>query len=254
MNAFWWQGDHIGGSNNWGDIFTPFLFQKMYDITLVSVQPHQASLICIGSILEVVTPSFRGHILGTGFIHQYSKRDLSNAVVHLLRGKLTKEHCTGAREDIPVGDPGILAHLFAKPTEKKFRYGIIPHYIDKNVEQIKSLGPDVLNIDVQAGVQEVIDAASQCENLVASSLHGVILADALGIPNCWVKLSGNLTGNDFKFADYYSAYDERPIVVTSIIEAFKLCRTRDTSRVKESVLNAVNKFVGLGWRYASTYR
>jgi len=254
MNAFWFVGDNPLNENNWGDAFNPFLFKTLYDIELRRVPPPTTSLICVGSILETVTPEFKGHILGSGFIHRESRRDLSAAVVHLLRGRLTKEHCTGILDDIPLGDPGLLAYLFAKPTKKKFRYGIIPHYADKTSAQVTELSPDVLNIDVQSGVQEVIDAASQCENLISSSLHGLILADSLDIPNCWVKLSDNLTGGNFKFEDYYSIYDECPVVVTSIKEAFNCCQTRNTYRVKETILKAMNKFVGLGWSYAQTYR
>ena len=38
-------------------------------------------------------------------------------------------------------------------------------------------------------------------------MHGLLAADAIGIPNAWLKLSDRLRGGDFKFQDYYSIFD-----------------------------------------------
>ena len=37
---------------------------------------------------------------------------------------------------------------------------------------------------------------------MSSSLHGLIAADAYGIPNARINLTGRLVGGDFKFEDY----------------------------------------------------
>jgi hypothetical protein len=37
-------------------------------------------------------------------------------------------------------------------------------------------------------------------------MHGLISADSLGIPNIRMILGGNITGGDYKFDDYYSAF------------------------------------------------
>ena len=56
---------------------------------------------------------------------------------------------------------------------------------------------------------------------MSSSLHGLILADFLGLSNQWVRLSGeerNAKGmNEFKYRDYYSVFgleDIAPIWLT----------------------------------------
>ncbi|HQA91106.1 MAG TPA: hypothetical protein PK316_15725, partial [Sedimentisphaerales bacterium] len=57
-----------------------------------------------------------------------------------------------------------------------------------------------------------------CECVLSSSLHGLIVADAFGVPNAWLKLSDKVRGNDFKFRDYYSVYDLDEKVIPLRIE------------------------------------
>ena len=40
-------------------------------------------------------------------------------------------------------------------------------------------------------------------------MHGLIVADALGIPNIRMILSDKITGGDYKYDDYYSAFGIR---------------------------------------------
>jgi hypothetical protein len=79
-------------------------------------------------------------------------------------------------------------------------------------------GPDVLPIDVGAPVAEVLARIARCRYILSSSLHGLIVADALGIPNGWLWLD---TGRErtagltaFKVQDYHSAFDTPPTPIT----------------------------------------
>ena len=65
---------------------------------------------------------------------------------------------------------------------------------------------NVLVIDVQRQPIEVIADVDKCEYILSSSLHGVIAADSLGIPNAWILLSDKVLGSGFKFYDYASAF------------------------------------------------
>ncbi len=52
---------------------------------------------------------------------------------------------------------------------------------------------------------DIIDKINQCENIMSSSLHGLILADAYQIPSLRFRFKKNdIVGGDFKFDDYYS--------------------------------------------------
>ncbi|WP_156383835.1 hypothetical protein [Methylobacterium sp. Leaf456] len=51
----------------------------------------------------------------------------------------------------------------------------------------------------------MIDAVLSCRRILSSSLHGLILAHAYGIPATWLKISDRPLGDDFKFRDYWAS-------------------------------------------------
>jgi pyruvyltransferase len=69
-------------------------------------------------------------------------------------------------------------------------------------------------IDIQANPFSVIREIDKCQNILSSSLHGLVFADALNIPNAWSELSDRVSGKGFKFRDYLLSLrrSTRPIV------------------------------------------
>lgn len=156
-------------------------------------------------------------IWGTGFVC-YKEKDTSfyrhNMRFAAVRGELSKkrvERILGRKLDIPTGDAGILAcHLLTEPVEKKYSVGIIAHYKEQNepiFQELVNNYPQSLFIDVRQTPDVVIRQIASCECIISSSLHGLIIADSLGIPNIHIKVSDKLLGDGFKFDDYYSAYN-----------------------------------------------
>ena len=61
-------------------------------------------------------------------------------------------------------------------------------------------------IDVTHDPGEVIAAIAECEVVVSSSLHGLVVADSFDIPNHWVTCDIPLFGGTWKFDDYFAAF------------------------------------------------
>ena len=132
-----------------------------------------------------------------------------------VRGPLTRQYLLEQGIDCPevYGDPALLLPLIYKPVRtKKYKVGIIPHICDFDSPLVGNLarqkkGKELIIIKMgdYADWHDVIDEITECEFIVSSSLHGLILSDAYGVPNVWVEFSDKVVGNGFKFRDYFAS-------------------------------------------------
>ena len=88
-------------------------------------------------------------------------------------------------------------------------------------------------IDVCAGEYNFIDQVLECDKVISSSLHGLIICDAYGIPNARVNVSNKLFGGDFKFIDYYKSVDRKEdlglqLDLTTILEELENLHYNDS--------------------------
>ena len=206
---------------NWGDALSPVLSSMLSGKPVKKMLwTHQHRYLAIGSILE--NANARAQVWGSGFIWPEGKLDEAPAAVHAVRGPQTRAKLLAMGIDCPevYGDPALLFPYFYDPmVEKKYEVGIIPHFSDKDTAWIKrqraNADPKVRIIDVEGGIEEFVREVKSCELIVSSSLHGLICADAYGVPNVWVKLSDILWGGSFKFCDYHESVGrETPAVIT----------------------------------------
>lgn len=219
-------------SSNWGDCLNPILIKKISGDKpiLVNTNPNY---LCIGSVLQWAGPNTI--VWGTGFIGE-DRRLPCKVDIRAVRGPLTRNIILNQGYDCPevYGDPAMLYTKFYKPkTKKKYRYGIIPHSIDQNSLWLTQFAnnTDVKIIDIAVPAEEhlinkFMDEVNECEIILSSSLHGIILGDSLGIPSYWIELSDRVIGKGFKFADYFLSVN-RPVVNPIIPN--KLDRIKDIS-------------------------
>ncbi|MFG3338707.1 polysaccharide pyruvyl transferase family protein [Glycomyces sp. NPDC048151] len=214
----WWWRPRDGRTTNFGDELGPAIVERLGH-TVRRVEPERAELVACGSILHMVTNTDT-IVWGSGAMRTAPGRRRTRPVeyrrVAAVRGRTTAAHL-GLPDTVPLGDPGLLVSaLWDKPTTRH-RLGVVPHYIDTRT------WPDAdLVIDVTAPVDEVIAQIGSCAVIAASSLHGLIVADAFGIPS--IRLHHQrIGGGDTKYLDYASALD-RPLdqIQTTLAEALPL--------------------------------
>lgn len=61
----------------------------------------------------------------------------------------------------------------------------------------------VINLRSYDKWTDVIDDIASCDAILSSSLHGLIVAEAYGIPNVWIEFGKPLIGGHFKFHDFF---------------------------------------------------
>jgi hypothetical protein len=199
MRVNWCHG--CGGGRNFGDQLGPILLRH-YGIAVEWSKPADAQLVCAGSILSKVPDRWRGTVLGTGFIQAGYRRDLSRARVLAVRGDLTRRAC-GLPGRTALGDPGILVPDLPRTSIGRTGTVIVPHYVDRDLVT-RHRG---IVAPITSRPDELLGIIAAADLVVTSSLHGLIAADALGIPHV-LKPHDAVTGGLFKFLDYASAFGE----------------------------------------------
>jgi pyruvyltransferase len=133
----------------------------------------------------------------------------TGARILAVRGPLTRELVDG---EVPetYGDPAVLLPRMYRPQGAQATYdvGLLPHYVDRDI--VGSYDPAVKVIDVSRPWREVVDAVTACDVVISSSLHGIIVAEAYGIPTAWLVATDRIIGGRFKFWDYYLSCDREP--------------------------------------------
>lgn len=197
-------------TDNWGDALCPWLLEQISGLPARFEGNGRCSkLMAIGSVLHYAD-NFTT-VWGSGLIEHDRLPEKKPHKVTAVRGKYTRNSLIKAGIDSPriYGDPALLLPLFYQANiQKKYKIGLIPHYVDIDSEWINSIANEdnVLLVDVRQGVKSFIDSVLSCEAILSSSLHGLICADAYNIPNRRIVLSNKVIGGDFKFLDYYSCY------------------------------------------------
>ena len=226
---------------NWGDDLNYYFLKELTGRPIVFYHNFKLAkwlklknYLCIGTLLDAVNYSNAETIVWGSGVSGEERTFIHPESIKAVRGFKTKEFCDRYRVKCPevFGDPALLLPLIYKPSvKKKYRLGIIPHVIDQKHPVITELkekySKDVLIIDLANYKKwtDVIDQICSCEQILSSSLHGLIVSDAYHVPNCWIELSGNISGGHFKFFDYASSVERKfvsPIKINSVESLFSL--------------------------------
>lgn len=220
----WFRGDGRK-KPNFGDDLAPFLVRQITGRDVEFKPLHQCELLAVGSNLQAMgkrkwalRQAFRNlrnatplTVWGAGILKPMTLKDKGLNIL-ALRGTSTQK-CFPNLAPMPLGDPGLIVRHYFEKAKSTGKIGIIPHYVEKNSVLAQELAKDARYevIDVEQTAEVVVSEIAQCDWILSSSLHGLIVADALEIPNKHISFGETLAGGDFKFWDYASAIGREEI-------------------------------------------
>ncbi len=188
---------------------------------------------CIGSLLENFLEDKRSvstprplHVFGSGFGQppaSAEERFFRPLIIHALRGALSRERCERATGQdlsaVPLGDPALLLpRIFPNArASHSDKVGIVCHLTDRGkavFNNIRLEHTPFTYIDIASEPAQFVKELTSCGFILSSALHPLISADAFGIPNRHIVTDDHFQGGNYKFRDYYSAYenaDDEPL-------------------------------------------
>lgn len=262
---------------NMGDLINKDMLEDIFSVTVEQAELKNCNMIAIGSGLDHIFKSAdlkirlkqkvisalnnNVHIWCSGFIRENLRgtSDLiyKNINVHALRGELTHrrmEKYTGKKYDVPLGDGGLLAQRWiGEYPAKKYAVGIIPHFKEQEhptVKKLLSAYGDSTLIDLRDTPKDVVRKIGECELIISSSLHGLIVADSFHVPNLHITLNNKMFGDGYKYRDYYSAFglDHTPfdcangdIPALDLVKSSCKISAEAVEEKKEALINAFPK-------------
>jgi pyruvyltransferase len=225
---FYWDARPQLGFANFGDALSEALIERILGRpVVVTNQPFngQRKFLGMGSIMQYARDN--DVVWGTGVngkapekSYQFTQLD-----VRAVRGPLTREFLLKRSIACPevYGDPTLLLPKyfpeFQKSPHPTYPFIIIPHFSDE------SLFADLPNMmSAKEHWSVVVSKILESEFVISSSLSGIIVAEAFGIPARLLQIENKANTEDlFKYKDYYFGTGRTNFkYATSIDEALEM--------------------------------
>ena len=217
--------------DNWGDDINYFFIKEiikrrwiLYAEAPLARFFHRPNYVIIGSVIDMLsTPD--SIVWGAGLITGNPKNIVQPKKICAVRGPKTRNVLLSRGIDCPevYGDPALLLPLYYKPkVQKRYRIGIIPHYADFDILSEKFSNNKEMHFIRISGYEDwktFINEVNECECIVSTSLHGLIISESYGIPNIWIQNADGIIRDTFKFDDFYASIDKsvKPLVLNDNI-------------------------------------
>ena len=195
--------------DNFGDLLGPVVVDELVRRRGLAEPGRPARLLSVGSILRLARDG--DTVWGTGangksltLAHDFTDLD-----VRAVRGPLTRDFLRGRGVDVPevYGDPGLLVGRLWSRSElagdrPRRAVTVVP-----NLHDVAGLRrhPAALAghhlLDPRSPLEDCLGTIAASAMVVGSSLHGIVVAESLGIP---ARLVVPGTEPLFKYEDYYA--------------------------------------------------
>jgi pyruvyltransferase len=187
---------------NFGDVLTPVILGHLGFRPRCVDRGERDKVLAIGSVMNALRPG--DTVWGTGVQHD-RRYTATTATFLAVRGPITRSCIDGATVPQVYGDPALLLpEVYDPRVEVRHRIGVMPHFVDAKPAQRRY--PDALYINVKGGWRAVVRQMKSCERIITTSLHGVIAADAYGIPVTWhASYTDAIVSTNLKFQDHFLA-------------------------------------------------
>lgn len=140
--------------------------------------------------------------------------------IRCVRGPYTKQILSNAGYECPdvYGDPAIIMPLIYNPkVDKQYDVSVITHIgnngVNGNLLDINGIN----KIEIQTDDYEYfVTEIKKSKKVISSSLHGIILAEAYGVPAIFA--AHNVMNEIMKFYDWYESTGRANFQIASSIE------------------------------------
>jgi len=190
---------------NFGDAISPLIVAHVSGRAVVHAGMAKAQMFAVGSLIQLARRAYqnggagRPVIWGSGMLAAVNRDCLPHVDIAAVRGPVSAALLK--LEGIPMGDPGLLISDIIAAPARTDRVGIVPHHTlvdDPTLAEVLR-DPAFVLIDPRGDATGVVQQIASCAHVFASSLHGLIVADAFGVPNTWVAPTGQAW---LKYHDY----------------------------------------------------
>lgn len=182
-------------------------------------------LYALGSILQMGYQN--ATVWGSGFafepscvrmaLHKHRKLD-----IRCVRGPKTRMSLRGMGFECPkaYGDPAFLMPLIYEPkVHSHIDYLIIPHFSKEGKAREEYGDEHILSMKTK-NFRSIIDCICAADKVISSSLHGIILSEAYGVPAVFYQ--DREERFNYKYFDYYEGTRRKNrVVYRGISEAMR---------------------------------
>ncbi|MCC9196218.1 polysaccharide pyruvyl transferase family protein [Arthrobacter sp. zg-Y820] len=234
VNLLWWDE-----RANFGDAVGPWLVRRLTGRTPVNGWRRNLAdppLVAVGSTagwLEQDGTRVWGAGLMAPLAPAAAERlaGLRGIRIHAVRGELTgAELRSQLGWSVPeiYGDPALLLPRFlpvpdGQPSQGKV--AVLPHLDHRGLlgdsDNRGGPGEDRVHVvDARQGLEQVVREVAGARACISSSLHGIIVAQAYGVPWVWVRIEDAvIAGDTFKFRDFFTTLEAAAVSAVSITAA-----------------------------------